>query len=85
MAALTGDKMMAMPAICDVGYEAWRAKESKAPESEQPQWGPETERGPMWEAMTALGSLQSGADILVMRHPRAVASVRETIDRLMSQ
>ncbi|MHC4206089.1 MAG: acetyl-CoA decarbonylase/synthase complex subunit delta, partial [Planctomycetota bacterium] len=29
MAALTGDKMMAMPAVCDVGYEAWRAKEAK--------------------------------------------------------
>jgi len=83
LAAFGGDKMLAMPIINLIGREAWRAKESKAPELEQPQWGPESERGPMWEAMTAVGSLQSGADILVMRHPRAVASVYETIDRLM--
>ncbi len=85
LAAFGGDKMLAMPVINLIGREAWRAKESKAPESEQPEWGPEGERGPMWEAMTAVGSLQSGADILVMRHPRAVASVRETIDGLMGQ
>ncbi len=83
LAAFGGDKMLAIPIINLVGREAWRAKESKAPESEQPLWGPESERGPMWEAMTAVGSLQSGADILVMRHPNAVASVHETINRLM--
>jgi acetyl-CoA decarbonylase/synthase complex subunit delta len=83
LAAFGGDRMLALPIVNIVGREAWRAKESKAPESEQPRWGPESERGPMWEAMTAVGCLQSGADILVMRHPRAVASVRETIDKLM--
>ncbi|MEK6559919.1 MAG: acetyl-CoA decarbonylase/synthase complex subunit delta, partial [Planctomycetota bacterium] len=30
LAALTGDKMMSMPVICDVGHEAWRSKESKS-------------------------------------------------------
>ena len=85
LAAFGGDRMLAMPIANVIGREAWRAKESKAPESEQPQWGPESERGPMWEAMTAVGSLQSGADILVMRHPKAVASVFETIDKLMQK
>lgn len=85
LAAFGGDKMLAMPIANMIGREAWRAKEAKALESEQPQWGPESERGPMWEAITAVGSLQSGADILIMRHPAAVASVRETINRLMQK
>ena len=83
LAAFGGDKMLSVPIINMIGRESWRAKESKAPESEQPKWGPEGERGPMWEAMTAVGCLQSGADILVMRHPKAVESTRKTIDSLM--
>lgn len=82
LAALTGDKMMSMPVICDVGREAWRAKEAKSPDSEVPQWGPREERGPLWEAVTAVALLQSGADIIRMAHPRAVATVKECINRL---
>ncbi len=83
LAALMGDKMMAMPFICFVGQEAWRAKEAKATLVEFPQWGDEKERGPLWESMTATAFLQSGADILVMRHPKAVNKVRKIIDELM--
>ncbi len=84
LAALgAGDKTMALPIICRVGQEAWRAKEAKAEESDFPDWGPASERGPLWEATTAVALLQAGADILVMRHPRAVESVRKTIDSLM--
>ncbi len=82
LAALTGDKMMAMPVICDVGHEAWRTKEAKSNDSEVPQWGPREERGPMWEAITAIGLLQSGVDIIRMNHPKAVAAVKKCIDRL---
>ena len=81
-AALAGDKMMAMPVICDVGTESWRCKEAKAPESEFPAWGSEKERGVLWEAMTAATLLQSGADIIRMRHPKAVAVVKKLIDKL---
>ena len=81
LAALTGDKMMSMPVICDVGHEAWRTKESKSEDSEVPQWGPRDERGPMWEAITAVGLLQSGVDIIRMNHPKAVATVKKCIDR----
>ena len=83
LAALMGDKMLSMPFICFVGNEAWRAKEAKGAESEHPEWGPEKERGPVWEATTAVAVLLSGADILIMRHPKAVDIVRETIGRLM--
>ena len=82
LAALTGDKMMSMPVICDVGREAWRAKEAKSDDSEVPQWGPREERGPLWEAITAVSLLQSGVDIIRMQHPRAVATVKKCIDRL---
>lgn len=82
IAALTGDKLMAMPVICDVGHEAWRAKEAKSEDSDAPQWGPREERGPMWETITAMSLLQSGADIIRMNHPKAVAAVKKCIDRL---
>ena len=36
LATLSGDKMMAMPVICDVGYESWRVKEAKL--ADMAQW-----------------------------------------------
>lgn len=84
LAALGGDKMMAMPFICDAGYEGWRAKEAKAPRADFPEWGDEKVRGPLWEAMTAAVLLQAGADILIMRHPQAAAEVRRQIGELMA-
>jgi len=84
LAALSGDKMMACPFICFVGQEAWRAKEAKASVSEFPAWGPETERGIIWEAITATALIQAGADILVMRHPKAIEKVNKYIVNLMS-
>jgi acetyl-CoA decarbonylase/synthase complex subunit delta len=80
LAALGGDKMMAMPVICDVGYEAWRAKEAKL--ADVPEWGSVEDRGPMWEATTAMCLLQAGCDIIRMRHPRAVATVRSFINKI---
>jgi len=80
LAALGGDKMMAMPAIGDVGYESWRCKEAKL--ADAPGWGDLRERGPMWEAATALCLLQAGVDIIRMRHPKAVATVRNFIDQV---
>jgi len=79
-AALAGDKMMAMPAICDVGYESWRAKEAKL--ANAPGWGDVADRGPMWEAATATCLLQAGVDIIRMRHPRAVAAVKNFINEV---
>jgi acetyl-CoA decarbonylase/synthase, CODH/ACS complex subunit delta len=82
LAALTGDKMMSMPVICDVGHEAWRSKEAKSSDDDAPQWGPREERGPLWETITAVSLLQSGVDIIRMSHPRAVATVKNCINRL---
>lgn len=80
IAALGGDKMMAMPVICDVGYESWRAKEAKLVDA--PGWGDVKQRGPMWEAVTAICLLQAGVDIIRMRHPKAVATVKNFINQI---
>jgi acetyl-CoA decarbonylase/synthase complex subunit delta len=84
LAALGGDKMLAMPFVCFVGYEAWRAKEAKANELEFPRWGKVSERGPIWEAVTGLSCLLAGADLLIMRHPKAAAMIKESISELTS-
>lgn len=83
IAGLKGDKVVAMPILCDIGIEVWGVKEAKAPETEVPEWGEEKRRGPLWEAATAYVYLLAGADILIMRHPEAVRMTKETIKRLM--
>ncbi len=82
IAALSGDAQMSVPIICDVGHEAWRAKEAKASDSEAPQWGSFADRGIMWEAITAVSLIQSGVDIIRMNHPQAVSIVKKQIDQL---
>jgi len=84
LAALAGDKTVACPFICFVGQESWRAKEAKMPVLEMPAWGPEAERGVIWEIVTATALIQAGADILVMRHPKAIEKVNKYIGNLMA-
>jgi len=81
--ALSGDEMLGMPMICFVGEEAWRVKEAKTSEETAPEWGARRERALLWEVGTAIPLLLSGADILVMRHPEAVAVVKGAIDDWM--
>ena len=83
LAALTGDRMLSTPVICQVGGEVYRVKEAKATLEEQPGWGSLEERGPMWEAMTASTLFMSGADIMIMRHPKAVETIKKLINELM--
>ncbi len=82
IAALTGDSMTQQPMICTVGEEAWRAKESKVNEGVPPAWGDWHIRSKNWEALTATTLIQSGADIVVLRHPESVKRVREAIGGL---
>jgi acetyl-CoA decarbonylase/synthase complex subunit delta len=85
LAALMGDKMLAMPFIVFIGAEAWKIKEASASEKEIPEWGELSKRGPLWEAVTAASMIQAGADILVMRNPEAVKSTRGLITELMGK
>ena len=85
LAALSGDKTVANPFICLVGQESWRAKEAKAAVSQFPLWGPEPERGIIWETVTATALIQSGADLLVMRHPKAIENVNTYVENLFGR
>jgi acetyl-CoA decarbonylase/synthase complex subunit delta len=80
LAALAGEAMLSCPVICLVGDEAWKTKEAKTPAAKEPLWGDEKERGIAWEIATALPMIYAGADVLVMRHPEALARVRHHID-----
>jgi len=82
IAALTGDSMTQQPMICTVGEEAWRTKESKVNEGVPAGWGDWEKRSLNWEALTATSLLQSGANIVVLRHPESVKRVKETIASL---
>ena len=82
-AALSGDKMMAMPVVCMVGLEDWRAKEARGSAADLPDMGDESTRGLYWETSTAASLLQAGSDILVMRHPGAVKATKALIDRMV--
>jgi acetyl-CoA decarbonylase/synthase, CODH/ACS complex subunit delta len=76
--ALTGDKMLAMPVVCFVGQEAWKAKEAKdaeAPEGQNP-WGDLDKRAIMWEVMTSTTLLQAGGSIFVMKHPESLKTFK---------
>jgi len=84
IAGLKGDKLMALPQIANIGWEVWKIKEALADEDILPGWGKLEKRGPLWEATTAAGYLQAGADILTLAHPKSIAITRETIDELMS-
>ncbi len=81
IAGLKGDKLMAAPQICDVGGEVWRIKEATVDEDILSGWGKLEKRGPAWEATCAGAYLQAGADILVMAHPEAIATVQDLIAR----
>ncbi len=83
IAGLKGDKMMALPQIANVGWEVWKVKEAIAGEDQLPGWGKAEARGPLWEATTAAGYLQAGADILTLAHPKAIAITRDIISELM--
>lgn len=81
--ALQGDKMLSMPILGNVGYEVWRTKEANIAKEEMPGWGEQADRAVLWEATTATALLQAGMNIVVMRHPKAAALVKENIAELM--
>ncbi|HVJ48598.1 acetyl-CoA decarbonylase/synthase complex subunit delta [Desulfitobacterium sp.] len=83
LGALANDKMLSMPMICTVGYEANRAKEANALAEEFPAWGELQDRAILWETLTATALIQVGASILLMRNPAAVRLVQQNIADLM--
>jgi acetyl-CoA decarbonylase/synthase complex subunit delta len=84
LAALQGDGMTQQPMLVTPGEEAWRAKEARTEDGVPEAWGDWAERAVNWETLTASALVESGADILVLRHPESVKRVRAMIDALMS-
>jgi acetyl-CoA decarbonylase/synthase complex subunit delta len=85
LAALQGDSMTQFPMLVTPGFEAWKAKESKIGEGVPDTWGDWERRAINWETLTAITLLETGADILVLRHPESVVRVKKAIRELMQE
>ena len=72
-----------MPIITPVGTETWGVKESTAPESENPGWGPAEERGIDMEVETAAACLAYGSDAVILKHPESIKTIAQLIAALM--
>jgi CO dehydrogenase/acetyl-CoA synthase delta subunit len=82
MAALIQqDEKLQVPIICNLGREVWKAKETKLPTDAM--IGDQEKRGIMMEALTASCMLLAGGEVLIMRHPKAVAMTKALINGLM--
>ena len=79
LGALSGDPVLQMPMICDCSC-AWTVPEALEAD---PAKGEPMQRGVHWEAVTAYAAAVAGADIVIMRHPEAVAMFREAVADLM--
>jgi acetyl-CoA decarbonylase/synthase complex subunit delta len=84
LAALQGDAMTQLPMIVSIGYETWKTKESKVGEGVPGEWGDWNGRAINWEVTTTIALLESGADIVVLRHPESVKRVKAAIAELMA-
>jgi acetyl-CoA decarbonylase/synthase complex subunit delta len=84
LAALQGDAMTQSPMIVTPGFEAWKTKEAKVGEGVPEAWGDWKERAINWESLTAVSLVESGAAIVVLRHPESIKRVRMTITELMA-
>jgi acetyl-CoA decarbonylase/synthase complex subunit delta len=84
LAALQGDAMTQLPMMVTPGFEAWKAKESKVGEGVPEAWGDWKARAINWETLTATALVESGADIVVLRHPESVARVKAAIAELVT-
>jgi acetyl-CoA decarbonylase/synthase complex subunit delta len=84
LAALQGDGMTQFPMMVTVGFEAWKAKESKVGTGVPEAWGDWKARAINWETLTATALLESGASIIVLRHPESMKRIRAAINELMA-
>ncbi len=84
LAALQGDAMTQSPMIVTPGFEAWKTKEAKVGEGVPEAWGDWKARAINWETLTAMALVESGADIVVLRHPESVKRVKDAIEELVA-
>lgn len=78
LAALTAnDTKLQNPFICNVGREVWKTKEATLPSDEV--MGEEELRGITMETITALSLILAGGELLILRHPRSLRMIKETL------
>ena len=84
LAALAqSDADLQMPIMAPVSTDTWSVKESTASEEDEPAWGNAEERGISMEVSTAAANLTGGADAVIMRHPAAIATIKQFINELV--
>ncbi|MBU0730225.1 MAG: methylenetetrahydrofolate reductase, partial [Proteobacteria bacterium] len=82
LAALTQkDEKLQVPFICNLGREVWKAKETRLPSDAL--IGDQERRGVLMEAITASCMLMSGGEVMIMRHPQAIALAKSLVNGLM--
>lgn len=84
LAALQGDAMTQGPMVVTPGFEAWKTKEAKVGTGVPSAWGDWKERAINWETLTAVALIETGASIVVLRHPESVKRVRAAINELVT-
>ncbi len=77
------DADLQMPIIAPVSTDTWGVKESSASEEDEPAWGSREERAISMEISTAAANLTGGADAVIMRHPAAIATIKQFINELI--
>ena len=84
LAALAqADADLQMPIVAPVSTDTWGVKESTASEEDEPTWGSAEERAISMEVSTAAANLTGGADAVIMRHPKAVATIKKFVTELV--
>jgi len=79
LAALSGDKMLQIPMICDA-TGAWDVGD--AVNEDDAESGDAVHRVTWWETMTAMAAMASGADIVIIRGPGAADMILGYADEL---
>jgi acetyl-CoA synthase len=79
LAALQGDGMTQLPMLVTPGEECWKTKEAKVGSGVPEEWGDWLERAVNWETITAVMLIESGANIVVLRHPTSAQRTRRAI------
>ena len=77
------DADLQMPIMAPVSTDTWGVKESSASEEDEPAWGNREERAIGMEISTAAANLTGGADAVIMRHPAAIATIKQFITELV--
>lgn len=76
LAALSGDRMLQVPMVCDAS-QAWQVRDCS---EEDDALGDAAERAAWWEFATALAALLSGADVLIVRGAKAMDLIQEAVN-----